>query len=114
MGEWLDIHGRSIYSCVDAPEGFETPLDCRLTYNPEINRLYIHLFSWPSTGELYLEGPGVEKVKYAQLLHDASELKLKARAVWQSSWEKDGKNTLSMKLPIEKPSVLPVIELYLD
>ncbi len=112
MGEWLRLHGRSIYGCVEAPEEFKTPQDCRLTYNPETNRLYIHLFSWPSTGELYLEG-AVEKVKYAQLLNDASEVKFGARKPWQAKWEKDEESMILMKLPISKPSTVSVIELML-
>ena len=42
-----------------------------LTYNPKTNRLYVHLLAWPM-GELVLPGYA-DKVKYAQLLHDASE-----------------------------------------
>lgn len=114
MGEWLDSHGRSIYGCCDAPEAFETPWDCRLTYNSEANRLYIHFFSWPSTGELYLQGSGIEKVKYAQLLNDASEVKFELRRAGETKWGVEGSDVLSMKLPIKKPSVVPVVELYLD
>ena len=52
------------------------PQDCRLTYNPEKKRLYVHVFAWPFK-YLYLDGLA-GKVEYAQLLHDGSEIGLKA------------------------------------
>lgn len=113
MGEWMDSHGGSIYGCTQAPAGFKAPQDCRLTYNPEAKKVYIHIFSWFPTGELYLEG-FAGKIKYAQLLNDASEIKFGARAPWQARWEKISKNVISLKLPIKKPNVaVPVIELFL-
>jgi alpha-L-fucosidase len=47
IGEWMKRHGRSIYGCTQAPEKFITPRDCRLTWNPEKKRLYVHIFAWP-------------------------------------------------------------------
>ncbi|MEJ5170646.1 MAG: alpha-L-fucosidase, partial [Fimbriimonadales bacterium] len=43
MGEWMRRHGRSIYGCGPAPEGFAAPDGCRLTYNPSNDRLYLHI-----------------------------------------------------------------------
>ena len=45
--DWMKYHSRSIYSCKEAPEGIVAPEDCRYTYNPETNRLYLHIFAWP-------------------------------------------------------------------
>ena len=50
---------------------YAAPPDCR--YTQKGNRLYLHLFAWPM-GHVHL--PGLAgKVKYAQLLNDASEIK---------------------------------------
>jgi alpha-L-fucosidase len=112
MGEWMKRHSRSIYGCTQAPEEFKTPQDCRLTYNPETKRLYIHVFAWPFQ-QLYLEGP-VQRVEYAQLLNDASEVQIKGLDDWQASWDKKEKNLLSLRIPVQKPNVtVPVIELFL-
>ncbi len=72
MGVWMRRHGRAIYNCTQAPKEFAAPQNCRLTYNPTSNRLYVHLYAWPYA-ELHLPGFG-GRVKYAQLLNDASEL----------------------------------------
>ncbi len=101
MGEWMKRHSRSIYGCTQAPEEFQTPQDCRFTYNPSTNRLYIHVFAWPFQ-ELHLDGMG-ERIEYAQLLNDASEIKHDFSA-----------NAVTLRLPVKKPPVtVPVIELFL-
>jgi alpha-L-fucosidase len=110
MGAWMKRHGRSIYGCGPAPEGFETPQDCRLTYNPDTNRMYVHVLAWPFRA-LHLDGFG-GKVKYAQLLNDASEIPI-VPPERLAHWGVD-ENVLSLVLPVQKPDVVvPVIELYL-
>ena len=112
IGEWMRRHGRAVYGCTQAPEEFRTPPDCRLTYNPQTRRLYVHVLSWPIR-ELHLQGMA-DKVAYAQLLNDASEVKLTARPDWQAGHETISRNTLTLELPVLKPSVaVPVIELFL-
>ncbi|MCK4965742.1 alpha-L-fucosidase, partial [bacterium] len=105
IGEWMKLHSRSIYNCTQAPEEFEAPEKCLLTYNPELKRLYLHVLEWPVGGRafasFYLDG-FAGKVKYAQLLHDASEIRF------------TDKNTLRLSLPVKKPDVtVPVIEIFL-
>ena len=118
MGEWMYRHDRSIYGCTQAPSGFEAPQDCRLTYNPETNRLYVHLFAWPFK-HLHLRGKAfAERVEYAQLLNDASEVPMRQSSggIETAGAQPEGGNepTLTLTLPVEKPRVLvPVIELYL-
>ena len=74
IGEWMKYNSRSIYGCGSPPEGVVAPADCRYTYNEKTNRLYLHVFAWPFE-TLHL--PGLAgKVKYAQFLHDASEVYL--------------------------------------
>ncbi|MCL5104967.1 MAG: alpha-L-fucosidase [Armatimonadetes bacterium] len=113
MGEWMKRHGRSIYGCTTAPEGFTAPRDCRLTYNPDTKRLYVHVFAWPFV-HLHLDG-FAGKVEYAQLLNDASEVRFDAAPlVNEGQFEKRDKNTLTLSLPVQKPNVtVPVIELFL-
>ncbi len=111
MGQWMRRHNRSIYGCTQAPEGFQTPQDCRLTYNPDTNRMYVHVFAWPFV-ELHLDG-FAGKVEYAQLLNDGSEVLMAARPDWQGGNDV-ASNVLTLRLPVQKPNVtVPVIELFL-
>lgn len=111
IGEWMKRHGRSIYGCTQVPEGFKTPQDCRLTYNPEKKRMYVHIFAWPYK-HLHLDG-FAGKVEYAQLLHDASEVSL-GMDEWHGGQIGAGKDTLSLTLPQTQPAVtVPVVELFL-
>ncbi|MFW5688047.1 MAG: alpha-L-fucosidase [Spirochaetota bacterium] len=118
MGEWMYRHGRSIYECTQAPAEFMPPPDCRLTWNPSTRRLYVHLFAWPFR-HLHLRGRSfTERVEYAQLLNDASELPLvdSSRGIETAGAgpEADGEPTLTLTLPVQKPGVLvPVVELFL-
>ena len=111
MGEWMKYNSRSIYGCTQAPEGFEAPDNTLLTYNPKTNRLYIHLLDYPLQNFL-LQDYG-DKVKYAQFLHDASEIKIsKPRGHWIK--QELGENDINLSLPVNKPIVeIPVIEVYL-
>lgn len=112
MGEWMKRHKRSIYGCTQAPETFPTPQDCRLTYNPDTHRLYVHVFAWPFK-QLHLDG-FAGRVEYAQLLNDASEVKMAEPILNQADMESADKNTLTLALPVKKPNVtVPVIELFL-
>lgn len=112
-GEWMNLHGRSIYGCTAAPEIFEKPDNCLLTYNPKTNRLYVHVLEWPFK-TIYL--PGLKgKVAYAQLLNDASELKFNDRkGAWLDDFSEEDTG-LVIHIPVAKPDVqVPVIELFLD
>ena len=113
IGEWMHYNSRSIYGCTQAPEEFKCPQDCRLTYNPKTNRLYVHIFSWPFR-HLHLDG-FVGKVEYAQLLNDASEVRMEVGKDASTGTVDTafGSNTLSLILPIKKPNEVPVIELFL-
>ena len=113
MGEWMQRHGRSIYGCGAPPAGFTAPPDCRLTYNAAARRLYVHVFNWP-LGQMALDGFG-SKVAYAQLLHDASEVKMTTppahEVIFGHTTQPD---TLVLELPVRRPNVaVPVIELFL-
>ena len=113
IGEWMKRHGRSIYGCTQAPAEFKTPEDCRLTWNPEKKRLYVHILSWPYK-HLHLYGKVFgDRVEYAQLLHDASEVKLRLDA-WHAKQAGLGDDILTLNLPQNEPNVtVPVVELFL-
>jgi alpha-L-fucosidase len=113
MGEWMKRHSRSIYGCTQAPtELGPVPQDCRFTYNPTTNRLYVHVLTWPF-GQLYLDGLR-GKVEYAQLLNDASEIRMQDIEPWQMGHGHGRQESLALRLPIQKPNVtVPVIELFL-
>ena len=113
LGEWMKTNSRSIYGCTQAPEEFEVPKNCLLTYNPKTKRLYIHVLEWPFKS-LTLSG-FKDKFKYAQLLNDASEIKFRTQT--QSgghTTETSSENDVILTLPVESPNVeVPVIELFL-
>lgn len=116
IGDWMTFNSKSIYGCTAAPETYQAPKNTFLTYNKETNRLYIHLLQYPFK-TLYL--PGYKgKVKYAQFLHDNSELKYRESPTAKSSEHMAitaGANDLIMDLPVVKPNVeVPVIELILQ
>ncbi|WP_339741180.1 alpha-L-fucosidase [uncultured Sunxiuqinia sp.] len=112
MGEWMKFNDRSIYGCTQAPKDFEVPEHTILTYNPETNRLYIHLLDYPITN---FRLPGYKgKVKYAQFLHDASEINITAPYGHQMQGSIATENDLNLRLPVNKPNVeIPVIEVFL-
>jgi alpha-L-fucosidase len=111
MGEWMRLHNRSIYGCTASE--FTPPQDCRYTQNGK--RLYLHLFAWPFKN-VHLDGLA-GKVEYAQLLNDASEIRMKEIDPHQQAvctTQKGKVGALTLDLPIQKPPVtVPVIELFL-
>jgi alpha-L-fucosidase len=113
MGDWMRVNGRAIYGCTEAPPEFKRPDNCLLTYNPKTKRLYVHVLQWPM-GRLNLDGYE-GKVKYAQLLHDASEVLIRKK---KGAWLDEGEgyeSTVTLELPIEKPRVaIPVVELFME
>ncbi|WP_081418976.1 alpha-L-fucosidase [Paenibacillus sp. Leaf72] len=117
IGAWMRRHNRSIYGCTAAPEEYACPQDCRFTYNPSTNRLYLHIFSWPFK-HLHLYGFS-GKIAYAQLLHDASEIRMvqgEQEMTMEAGAFNEGRaaDTLTLELPVKKPNVtVPVIELFL-
>ena len=112
MGEWMKRHGRSIYGCTQAPAEFKVPQDCRLTWNPQMRRLYVHILVWP-VEHLHLDGLA-GRVEYAQLLNDASEVPAGLNRMAAILKVNMGQDTLTLKLPVQKPNVIvPVVELFL-
>ena len=117
-GEWMSLHSRSIYGCTQSE--YAAPFGCKLTQNG--NRLYLHIYNWPFK-HLRLKGLR-SKVQYAQLLNDASEVKIVRHAhINPDNPTEHGdlpaseldEETLTLELPVVKPDVIvPVIELFLN
>jgi len=113
IGRWMKRHSRAIYGCTQAPEPFVAPEDCRLTYNPDTRRLYVHIFAWPYKF-LYLDN-AAGRIEYAQLLHDGSEIPL-SMDPWHAKQAGGtvAADTVTLTLPQTRPDVtVPVIELFL-
>ena len=112
MGEWMRVHSRSIYGCTQAPAEFAVPRDCRLTYHADQRRLYVHLFAWPFR---HLHLPGYAgRIAYAQLLNDASEVRMQAVSERHRREEGVPADTVVLELPVLQPDTpVPVIELFL-
>jgi alpha-L-fucosidase len=101
----MHANNKAIYNCSYAPAEFKTPANTKLTFNSGTKRLYVHLFEYPSESLIL---PGYKgKIKYAQFLHDNSQLKFK---------DEDGNSgDLIVTLPKNKPAYeIPVIELVLE
>ncbi len=107
--DWMRLHSRAIYGCTQSE--FTAPADCRFTQNGK--RLYLHIFSWPFR-HLHLDGMA-GRVEYAQLLNDASEVRLLEPGK-HTEWSiaETAADTLTLELPVVKPGVtVPVVELFL-
>jgi len=103
LANWMHANSKAIYNCTYAPNTYKVPDGTRLTYNPQIKRMYVHLYNYPADGKLIL--PGYQgKIKYAQFLNDHSELKYQPAA----------NGDLELTLPKVRPRYeIPVVELTL-
>lgn len=112
IGAWMRLHARSIYGA--GPSEFTPPADARYTQRGD--RLYLHLFAWPFE---HVHLPGLAgKVRYAQLLNDASEIPMREIAPGTPALTTgvggQPAGTLTLTLPVRKPDVaVPVVELFL-
>lgn len=105
LGIWMHANSKSIYNCTYAPQEYPRVDGAKTTYNKAAKKLYVHLFEYPKDGSLSLKGYN-KLVKYAQFLHDGSEL--------QTDKEKSNADDLVLKLPARKPNFeIPVVELSL-
>src|SRR5207244_1112345 len=96
LGDWMRLHGRAIYGCTQSE--FTPPPDCRFTQNE--NRLYLHVFAWPFR-HLHLDGLA-GRVAYAQLLNDASEIRMAERQPAGGHTQPGvGGSTLTLTLPVQ-------------
>ncbi|WP_423129901.1 alpha-L-fucosidase [Gaoshiqia sp. Z1-71] len=112
IGDWMKYNSRSIYGCTEAPGEFKAPENSLLTYQPATRRLYIHLLDYPLQNLVLPDYKG--KVRYAQFLHDGSEITIGPRS-GEDIKEGEYSLDLSLSLPVRKPcDQIPVIELILE
>ena len=110
FARWMHWNARSIYGCTVAPEGITAPNGTAITYNPTTNRAYIHLYDYPM-GMLPVEW--IDRIEYAQFLHDGSEIKIRP-APKSHSQTGDTHQIGGLILPMLKPNLdVPVVELWL-
>jgi alpha-L-fucosidase len=118
IANWMDLHRRSIIGCGEAPAALTVPDDCRLTWNPQTRRAYLHLLAWPYR-RIILKGPGWHRhLRHAQLLSDGSEIPLyrpEGEVPDFPTVAPTRAGTVELTLPVHRPSVaLPVIEMILN
>jgi len=111
--DWMKYNSRSIYGCTMAEPEFKAPRGTRLTQSVDGKRLYIHLIEYPYAF-LEFENLG-DRIDYAQLLHDGSEILYTVGSVDHFSEARSAKEGLvAFKIPAIKPNVeVPVIEVFL-
>ena len=111
----MKYNSRSIYGCTMAEPEFTAPDDCKLTQSEDGKRLYIHIYAYPFR-HLKVKGL-VGKIRYAQFLHDASEIKYTENQMDHMAGDSqpdDNDNMVIFDLPVVKPnSLVPVIEIFL-
>lgn len=105
---WMGLHSRAIYGA--GRSRYQAPDGCRYTQRGD--RLYLHIYNWPNR-YLHLDGLA-GKVKYAQLLNDASEVLMVGPQTDPHFVPPVGETTLTLDLPVKQPDVVvPVVELIL-
>ncbi|MDK2818121.1 MAG: alpha-L-fucosidase [Spirochaetota bacterium] len=126
VGEWMRLNSNSIYNNC-GPNDIIAPPDCRYTING--NKLYLHIFSWPYR-TITLKNIS-KKVKFAQFLHDHSDLKVIEAIVLNTARkdeidlnneikalhikEKLDEKTIIIEIPVKAPNILvPVIEITFE
>lgn len=93
---------------------FKAPKGTVLTQSTDGKRLYIHFLSYPFFNFMMEDMAG--KVKYAQFLHDGSEILFSEGKPSDMIGEraKDNEKAIYFRVPTVQPDVLvPVIELIL-
>ena len=107
--KWMKYNSRSIYGCGMSP--FVEAENCRYTYNAKTGRLYVHIYAWPFR---FLHLPGlVGKVRYAQFLHDGSEVTFSEEASYCGR-RATPEGCVTLDMPVVQPDVLvPVVEVFL-
>ena len=92
---------------------FEAPQGCRLTQSEDGKRLYIHLCEYPFAHVCMKNLAG--KIKYAQFLHDGSEvIDTEGFIETISNHVNFTEDMVDFRIPTPKPHTeVPVIEIFL-
>jgi len=91
IGDWMQVNSEAIYGTSASPFARKLPWGrCTEKVSGDVTKLYLHVFDWPTNGQLLV--PGLQsKVQKAYLLADQSRKNLPAKIV------KDG---VLVKLPV--------------
>lgn len=109
---WMRVNARSIYGCTKAEPEFCAPNGVVLTQSMDEKRLYIHLVEFPFSN-LVVKGLTAEKIEYAQLLSDASEIFYADKTHHDAAGRPQGTQT-ELKIPgVAFDMTIPVIEVFL-
>ena len=111
--DWMRVNGGSVYGCTQAPNRFKAPEGTLLTYDPNAQKLYIHLVSYPGKSLTVAFG---DEISFARFLHDGSEIKFsKMQSPPENRlYSHGGEGKWQLSLPAIKPDiVIPVIEVVL-
>ena len=110
FAKWMRRNSRSIYGCTVPPEGMAAPNGTAITYNPKTNRAYVHLYDYPMG---LLPVAWIDRVEYAQFLHDGSKIVL-AKPYVTHPQSGEVRMPGGFRLPVRKPNQdIPVIEVWL-
>ncbi len=110
-GDWMKYNFRSIYGCGRAEPEFVAPSGTVLTQSADGKRIYIHLIDYPFH-RLRIAGWG-DKIEYAQLLKDGSELITYKKTSYDPEGNCEGV-TVGINLPASVfQEMNPVIEIFL-
>ncbi len=102
IGDWMKGNSESIYGCTYAPEAFENAQKHHAHLQSHHQKIVRTPAGNTTTASSYRNYKS--KIKYAQLLHDNSEVKFTT----------DG-NNITLTLPDKQPNVeIPVVELVLN
>lgn len=111
MGSWMKRNNRSIYGCTQVPFDIDISDGGIATYNPDTNRLYIHLVNYPFLGYFSVKGIS-DRFEYAQFLHDASEIRVGKLPGGMAGVELDSGQVFH--IPVLRPNEeIPVVEIFL-
>jgi alpha-L-fucosidase len=96
MGKWMKVNSESIYGTTASPLGKVLWGQC--TAKP--GKLYLHVFDWPTNGELEVAGLR-NKVKKAYLLADKKRAKLPVR--------REDEDKIIVSVPSEAPDTINTV-----
>ncbi|MBE6634075.1 MAG: alpha-L-fucosidase [Ruminococcaceae bacterium] len=110
--DWMKYNARSIYGCTKAEWDLPLPGGVYLTQSEDGKRLYIHLFNYPYQ-ELYFEGAFADRIEYAQLLKDGSEVPFRKTTLIGAAGEPQGEKVRFPLAGCFFEETVPVIEVFL-
>ena len=80
IGKWMELNSESIYGTTASPLNFTPWGRCTMKTTKEGFRLYLHVFGWPTNGQLLIEGC-LNKVGKAFILSNKNHTGLKTEKI---------------------------------